>query len=151
MISTSRRKVLKLLGLTPMAGPLAAKMAADSQIAKLAGVALEVAPAMAYGASGGIPQSVGGGEYERAQLGAAEYVKMFGLPEFARENMWRNSQYVGALDPDLAVKRSWSMSVKIAEQRQRNFKRNMEQLQHNAWHSKGRAAFKSLAGFDWPW
>ena len=147
---TNRRSFLKLIRFAPTA-PLAAKAAADAHIAKMAGVALDVAPAHAYGASGVAPQPMGSAEWERTQIAAADYVKLFGLPEFVRENMWRNSQYVGALDPDLAAKRSWSMSVKIAEQRQRNFKRNMEQLQYNAWHSKGKSAFKAISGFDWPW
>src|SRR5512143_2132434 len=149
-IATSRRKVLALLGLAPIGAPLAAKAAADAQFAKLTGISLEGAPALLYGAnSGGAPMP--SADWDNAQIAATEYIKTFGLPEFVRENMWRNSQYVNVLDPDLVAKRSWSMSVKIAEQRQRNFKRNLEQMQHTAWHSKGKKAFRAISGWDWPW
>ena len=151
-MNLSRRKFASLLGIAPIAAPLAAKAAADASVAKLAGVTIEgAAPSIAlcansFGQIGGPTD-----EYNRAQQAAGDYARLFGLPDFVKENIRRNASYVNILDPDIACKRSWSMSVKIATQRQRNYERYIEQMHHNAWHAKARAGFKTLAGFDWPW
>lgn len=146
----SRRNFTKFLGLAPMAAPLAAKAATDAQIAKLAGVATEAAPALQYSAGFGSPvQEVG--DYNKARIAAADYAKLMGVPDFVRDQLWRQAQYVGCLDPDLAAKRSWSMSVKIATQRQRNFERQLEVIQHSSWQARSSVAFKKLTGWDWPW
>jgi hypothetical protein len=139
-----------MLGLAPAAAPLAAKGAADAQIAKLAGVVVEGASASQYAAptGAGFP---GPDEYNKTRIAASEYVKMVGVPDFVTEQIRRESQYVSYLDPDLAAKRSWSMSVKIATQRQRNFERRMELLQHSGWQARSSMAFKKLTGWDWPW
>lgn len=149
-MNLSRRSFAKYLGLTP----LAAKATADAEIARLAGISTGGAPSLQYAASGGYGVPVGAAgpdDYNKARIAAAQYAKNVGLPEFVRESMRRNSQYVGALDVDLAAKRSWSMSVKILTQRERNLERNIEALQHGAWQSQGQMMFKKITGWDWPW
>ena len=148
-MNLSRRSFAKFLGLAPLAAPLAAKAATDSEIAKLAGVALDGAPALQYAPSYGTPSGMD--EYNKARIAAAEYTNLVGLPEFVKEQLRRNSQYVSCLDPDLAAKRSWSMSVKIMTQRERNYVRQLELLQHGSWHAKACSTFKSVTGWDWPW
>jgi hypothetical protein len=148
-VNLSRRSFAKFLGLAPMAAPLAAKAATDSEIAKLAGVALEGAPSTQYAPGYGVP--VGMDEYNKARVAAADYARLVGVPEFVKEQLRRNSQYVSCLDPDLAAKRSWSMSVKIATQRERNYARQLELLDHSSWHARSGMAFKKLTGWDWPW
>jgi hypothetical protein len=142
----SRRNILKLLGVTPAAAPLAAKAAADSEIAKLAGLALDSAPPRQYAPSYGM-----GEDYLKARVAAADYVKLLGVPDFVKEQLRRNAQYVSCLDPDLAAKRSWSMAVKIVTQRERNFERQLELLSHSSWHAKSMVAFKKITGWEWPW
>lgn len=149
-VNLSRRKFTALLGLAPAAAPLAAKAAADAGIGQLVGIR-DLAPPVAYGAGGMSAPPSQLDDYARSQIAAADYVRMFGVPDFVKENTRRNCGYISALDPDIACKRSWSMSVKIATQRQRNYERSIEQMQHSAWHTKARAGFKTLAGFDWPW
>jgi hypothetical protein len=147
---TTRRSLIHLLGLAP-AAPLAAKMAVDKEIAKLSGVMGEgAAPAAHYGACmGGTPvQSI---SYGKLRIAASQYAKSVGLPEFVLEQLRRNSSYVGVLDPDLAAKRSWSMCVKIAEQRERNLARAIEQFEFSGRYEKASMAFKALTGWDWPW
>ena len=89
--------------------------------------------------------------YEQVKIAAAAYAKNVGLPSFVKEGLRRNSQYVGQLDPDLAAKRAWSMSVKILTQRERNLERQLEVIQYNAWQAQSSSLFKKLTGWDWPW
>ena len=147
----SRRSFATLLGLSPVAAPLAAKAAVDKEIASLVGLSGAIAPTAEYGNGAFGPSAIGGNEYLKIRIAAAEYAKLMGLPEFVRENMRRSSGYVSALDPDLAAKRSWSMSVKILTQRERNLERQIEAVQHGAWHSRASMTFKTLTGWEWPW
>lgn len=143
-MNVGRRSLLKMLGMAPMAAPLAAKVATDSQIAKLAGVALEGTPA----AQG--PYVFSANEYAERQITASNYAKLMGIPDFVKEALRRETQHVYALDPDLAAKRSWSMSVKIATQRERNYNRRIAALEYAVWSARSHLAFKKLTGWDWP-
>jgi hypothetical protein len=149
----SRRSFTALLGLSPLAGPVAAKAAVDAEIANLAGMGRNIAPAFQQSTGlYGAPSTLGGMDYyDKTKIAASEYIKLSGLPEFVQESLRRQSQYVGALDPDIAAKRSWSMSVKILTQRERNLERSVEALHHGAWHSKRSMMFKTLTGWEWPW
>jgi hypothetical protein len=135
-----------MIGLAPVAAsPLAAKAASDSQIAKLVGI-VDGAGSPKWSAPTGGPA-----DWNKTRVAASEYMKFVGIPDFVREQVWRESQYVSYLDPDLAAKRSWSMSVKVLTQRQRNFERRMEQLQHSGTQARAAMAFQKLTGWDWPW
>jgi len=126
-------------------------MVSDASIAKLAGVIVEgSATGLGTAAIGGVPQALDPNSYVKTRISAAQYIRMFGVPEFVDEAFRRNSLYVGTLDPDIAAKKSWSMSVKILTQRQRNYERQLEFVQHTARHHKMAAAFKTLTGWDWP-
>jgi hypothetical protein len=138
------------------AAPLAAKATADAEIAKHAGTwsveGLGDASLRLAGGSIGSPAvSAENIPYERRLIGAADYIKMFGLPEVIDFELRDRSRYVTALDPDIACKRSWSMSVKIATQRQRNYEREVERLKKSGWQQRGRSALTKLMGFEWPW
>ncbi len=89
--------------------------------------------------------------YERRLIGAAEYIKMFGLPEVIDFELRDRSRCINSLDPDIACKRSWSMSVKIMTQRQRNYDRELLRLEKSGWQHKSRSALSKLIGFEWPW
>jgi hypothetical protein len=147
----NRRSFLSLLGVGAAAGPLAAKVAVDSEIGKLAGIQSNLASTGLGLISGGAPQAIGDGtNYQQQLINAANYVKMFGLPEFVEFELKDQSKWIPSLDPDLACKKSWSMSVKIAEQRQRNYKRAVERLEKIGWQMKKRSAIKTILGYDWP-
>lgn len=140
------------------AAPVAAKVAADEAMAKTAGV---FAPNGLGNASMGL--SYGGkdvvGEvntgtyipYEKRLTGAADYIKMFGIPEVMEYELRDRARCVNALDPDIACKGSWSMSVKLMTQRQRNYERELLRVEKSGWQQRGRQTLKTFLGFDWPW
>lgn len=158
-MKTNRRRFLSLLGVSTAAGPLAAKAALDEGIARQAGLnlsALATGGKWGYG-SGGPPASSQGqisGQYfshdEKIRLATA-YIKSFGLPEFVQKTAREQSKWVNALDPDIAAKRTWSMSVKIQEQRARNYAYAIEQYENSAWYNEKKSFVNKLLGFEWPW
>lgn len=119
-----RRKFLGLLGLSP----LAAKVAADELVLKemtTASYGLG-APAIPQPPMGG--QSVGGliGPTEPYWMKPLRWLQKNKLPGWTVEQIREETRHVHCLDPDIAAKRSWSPAVKLAEQRERNFRRRME-------------------------
>src|SRR5579872_7285530 len=89
-----RRGFLRVLG----ASPLAAKAAVDAEIAALTGTMTSEVGNAAVGLSYGPPPSncISEMPYERRLIGAAEYVKMFGLPEHVEADYRDNARYVAA-------------------------------------------------------
>jgi hypothetical protein len=151
-MKTNRRSFFALMGATP----IAAKATLDAEIAKTAGAwsVNGIGDASLRLAGGyGAPAALNGSEmpYERRIMGAADYIKMFGVPEVMEYELRDQSRSVGALDPDIACKASWSMSVKLMTQRERNYQRSVERVEKSGWQYKKRSALKTLLGFDWPW
>ena len=89
--------------------------------------------------------------YEQRLIRAADYVKAFGVPEALEFEMRDRARQVGALDPDIACKASWSMSVKLMTQRERNYQREVERIHRSGWSHRKRSALTKLVGFEWPW
>ena len=134
------------------ATPLAAKAAAESEIVKLTGIreipgsggiAFDNGPA-SFGDEGTVP-------YRQRLIGAADYIKTFGLPPAVEMRLRNDAQYVHALDPDIACKRAWSMSFKILCQRQRNYERALAAITMGAKHERAKKLLKNMLGFEWPW
>lgn len=110
--------------------------------------------------AGGYPAGIEGADgqavkgvyvaYEDRVTKTADWIKLFGVPDVIKEEFRQNSKWVEALDPDIAAKRSWSMSVKVQEQRQRNYQRQIESIQMRGWQEKKRGVLKDLLGFQWP-
>ena len=153
-MQANRRKFLSLLGVGTAAGPLAIKAAGDAEILKLSGINQAFA-STGIGLASGQPAgqaAIGGNlSYQQIMIGASDYVKMFGLPEVIEAELRDQAKWISSLDSDLASKKSWSMSVKLLEQRQRNYERAVERLKKVGWQQKKRSALKTLLGFDWPW
>jgi hypothetical protein len=153
-MKASRRSFFAFMG----TAPLAAKVAADEAIAKAAGSFTSIGLGnSSLGLSyGGLPQASGESfgvhvPYEKRLIGAADYVKMFGLPEVMEFELRDRSRSVNSLDPDIACKASWSMSVKLMTQRQRNYEREIQRIEKSGWQQRGRSTLKNFLGFDWPW
>lgn len=148
MISATRRKFMSMVGVGAAASPLAVKRAADQAAMGLTGVKVSTPDRDAAGA---VP------EWETSNndkyLNTADFIQAFGLPEVIRREIWQEAgDRIYYLDPDLAVKRSWSLSVKFQEQRQRNYKRAIASIQERANEKRARALLKSTTGIDyWPW
>jgi hypothetical protein len=132
------------------ATPLAAKAAAENEIIKLTGIrelpgaggiALDAA---AFADDDQVP-------YRQRLIGAADYIKTFGIPPAVEARLRNDAKYVHALDPDIACMRAWSMSFKVLCQRQRNYERGLESILAGAKHEKAKRLLKSMLGFEWPW
>lgn len=135
--------------------PLAAKAAADEVVAKAAGAFTSnglgnASMGLPYG---GLPYGDSGPSipYEKRLIGAADYIKMFGIPEVMEYELRDRARSVNALDPDIACKASWSMSVKLMTQRQRNYEREIARVEKSGWQQRGRSTLKNMLGFEWPW
>ena len=144
----ARRKFFSLVA----SAPIAAKAAVDASIAECAGINVTginghaVPPASGMGAG---PQNVS--DYQNGVISASKYVRLMGFPDFMERELREQSRYVYALDPDIAVKKSWSMAAKIQTQRQRNFERLKQGIHSDARRFETRSTFKKVTGWDWPW
>lgn len=151
-MKASRRSFFALMGATP----IAAKATIDAEIAKNVGAfATNGLGNASLGLSYGCVATETGPSpyvpYERRIMGAADYIKMFGIPEVMEFELRDRSRAINALDPDIACKSSWSMSVKLMTQRQRNYEREVQRIEKSGWQQRGRASLKTFLGFDWPW
>lgn len=149
----TRRKFLGILGVGAASAPLAAKEALDKSIGDLALRGDEGLPVVP--STGG---NIGGWRERNAERSesipkALDWIRGNNgkLPEHIERSYREEASYVQALDPDIACKRSWSMSVKINEQRQRNYQRNVERYLAQDERMKVRDAFEKAVGFKWPW
>lgn len=142
-----RRKVLSLLGFTP----LAAKATADRAAMELTHLGGWAAPPLAVGIdSNAAPAAFGEQLHPERHTKMSSYLRFMGkLPEHVDRQVWQESKYVQHLDADLAVLKSWSLCAKVHEQRQRNYARRIEEYQDAGWYERGTKAFKEKFGFDW--
>lgn len=138
---TTRRRFFGLLGATP----LAAKTALDEAIAKQTGIAISGARS---NYPGEISPAIGdpGDDAEKA----IAYMKAIGVPDFVEQSLRENTR-VTALDPDIANKRSFSMSYKVLLQKQRNYDEKIYRIKTRATQEIGRKFFKQAVGWSWPW
>jgi len=141
---TNRRRFLALLGVGTASVPLAAKQAIEAEQMKLAGI------------SGGIGSGRGGVEYVddddfKSSEAAVNYAKLFGVPSHVERRAREHARHIRSLDPDIACKRSWSLCVKIQEQRQRNYDSAMAYYRDLNSYGRAQAAFEKISGFKWPW
>jgi hypothetical protein len=155
-MKANRRSFLGLLGVGAASAPLAAKAVADTEIAKLAGISTNGFGAGIAGVGGVMPDVDAYDvtrhvSYEKRIVGAADYVKMFGVPKVIEDNFRLNAKYVHGLDIDIACKRSWSMSVKVMTQQQRNYERQIADITKQGVKQRGLKMIKDVLGFDWPW
>lgn len=152
-MKANRRGFLGLLGVGVVSAPLAAKAAAEAEISNLTG--LRGTQALAVGISGSTPISsgigVGSGCVSEYTL-ADNYLNLWGkLPSFVEDSLKERSKTVFHLDPDIACKKSWSLNVKIQEQRQRNFQRELIRIKRNGKYDAAQSAFQKVTGWQWPW
>ena len=147
-----RRRFLHMLGATP----LAAKMAADAEVAKLSGIDQRgLSGDFSGGASNNEPPSGAGfGEqtpYRERVIKAKNWLRITGMPEVLLAEIREQNRYVSTLDPDIAAKRSWSMAVKVLTQRERNIARAIASYTEDTGYYAVRSTLSKLVGFEWPW
>lgn len=114
-----RRGFLGLLGGAAVAGPGMVKQAAASGIEAMAlpGIPMNLADPPDYGGTSGL---MPGDVYDHGKYLREELAKLVGISDEDRREQIA-SQYISALDPDLAVNRSFSLAYKVQEQKRRNF------------------------------
>lgn len=155
-MQTNRRKFLSLLGVGAASAPLAAKAVSDAEVFKLSGMSQQALASTGLGMYGSSPPAssqTSSGPYvphEQRLIQASDYIKMFGLPEVVEFELRDRAKWISSLDPDIACKKSWSMSVKLLEQRERNYQRLVERMKKQGWQQKKRSAIKTILGFEWP-
>lgn len=118
---TDRRSFLRILGMAP-AAPFAVKAAADKAAAELIGISAVPTgtPPGAYlgGAIGNSPDNTGAWKAK-----VLRFISGKKLPDWFEDEVRNRNRVVSYIDPDIACKRSWSLNVKIATQRERNIER----------------------------
>jgi hypothetical protein len=153
-VTVGRRSFLGLFA----ASPLAAKVAADKMIADAAGFAAGADVGLGGKADiihfgGGLPSS----DKASAPLTASQkatktnwLLKRFGIPRWEEERIRIENRPVHYLDPDLAALKSFSMSVKIATQRERNIEREIARIGRQTSYNAQLEEFRDRHGF-WFW
>lgn len=144
--SATRRGVLALLGAAP-AAPLMAKAVIEKEMAALSGVNLGAA--YGIGLPNGPPCVEASSEPDSLSL-AGEYLDLFGLPSHIEDQFFRQSRNISSIDPDLLAKRTWSWSVKVLTQRERNLQNMRRQVKDGIARNRTEKAFRKIAGFNWP-
>jgi len=146
-LKASRRRFLSVLG----ASPLAVKAAADEATAKLLHIdtsGLGSRPGLPYDygrTAANVPTNA-----DNPYAAAARFIRQFGIPEWFDKELRDRAAQVYTLDPDIACKRSWSLAVKIATQRERNYRRLLAEIDKAERIATGRAAVTKVIGY-WPW
>lgn len=146
-----RRNVLKMLGLGTAAAPLAAKEALEGDALKLTriGMGYDAPPIAGAGPAG----TLSGGPQEVSQTYSkmASWLSKTGyVPPHVEAYVRDASKAVHRLDPDIAIKRSWSLAAKIHEQRKRNYATQIEGVKNpRGTFEAGQEAFEKLVGFRW--
>lgn len=140
-MKVGRRKFLGLIGMSP----IAAKAAADELVLK------EVMSAGSYDLPiSGVYQTAasgsGGVMEEPYWMKPLRWLQKNKLPEWTLSEIRQETRHVSSLDPDLAAKRSWSPAVKIAEQRERNFRRRVESTMRGPEMQAIREEFRKQTG-----
>lgn len=138
----NRRKLLGWIGMAPVAAPLAAnqitaalgeKLAFDAQAAKLASIDI----------TGMTEKSVGLGIHENNPPQYIHKVRRILANEFYRRqvesSLYEANADVRCLDPDIANKKSFSLSAKVTFQRQRNVAKELQRIQTEGdwWNKTG--------------
>lgn len=148
-ISATRRKFLAFLGAAPVA-PIVAKAAVEKEIAGIANIDLGISSGIGVPYSAimdGAPNASGGVDVMEA---AGTFFEVFGVPEHIKDNLARRAFEVHAIDPDIAVKRSWSFAVKVQAQRERNLEKLRKGVADGIAQSRREKAFRKVTGFSWP-
>jgi len=138
-----RRKFFGLLASTP----LAAKGMLDQATADGAGVVTNGLGG--FSASISSPSDGYEEEAKVASKKASWFLRSFGVPEHHRRRLWEETRYPYRLDSDIACKRSWSMCVKIATQRQRDYERRLHEAQFRLDFDQLNEEFSNKWGFRW--
>lgn len=147
----ARRKFLKIMGVSTAAAPLAAKEALETKATEFTTFGNRHTGNMITGGTDAPLASGGPSDMTGAYLKQIAWSTARGgrLPSFVEDEVRRMSKFVTYLDHDIASKRSWSLAAKVHEQRQRNYKREIERVRNPGGMDIAQEAFEKVAGFRW--
>ncbi len=144
-VALGRRGFLRVLGMSPIAG----KVAADKAIADAAGFNPLGSSGPQHYASPGHPQPIDPVVAAKRRSLLSSFFRNFSLPDWEVDQI-RREIAVYALDPDIAALCSFSMAVKIGMQRERNIARRIEAARGHSAYEEMREQFQKRHGF-WFW
>lgn len=141
----NRRKVMGMLGVGVAAGPSLASHAAEA----LGGQKmLRTAGYMSHN-TGDVSAMIKGTLIDPSDH-AKKITAFFArgvFPEFFERELREQAKHIGMFDPDILAKKSWSDSVKILEQRERNYQRLLEMRTKQWMPNNEREEFYKQNGF----
>lgn len=148
----TRRRFLSILGVGAISAPIAAKEAADAEVLKLTGITSNtIASGTGLSEAAADIRHSSKDELSRCENASKYLMRYSKLPDHVEANIRDNARYVNYLDYDIASKRSWSLAVKVQEQRQRNYERNLARYREGNSYDLAQKAFEAVSGFKWPW
>lgn len=127
-MTVGRRSFLKVFGMAP----IAAKVATDGAMA-------ELTKTVVSGTGTSLPMPQFGASPEAAVPSPSQIktaLNVLGLREEVEGMLYQQQRSVYALDPDIAVHRSFSLNAKIAFQRHRNVARQIEDMTEGYWWNR---------------
>lgn len=137
----NRRGLLKAFTVAP----LAAKKVAEEAAASLAGIDTSGVRNSFYTGVG--PQPAAATADEPWWKKTLNFLSKQQLPDWYDENLRERANDVNALDIDIAIKKSWSLSYKRVVQRQRNYEKLKKGAKKQALHSQREYEFYKEFGF----
>lgn len=147
---STRRSILKLFGAAPVAAPLVAKAAAEQAgligLKEMGGLLVGQADQPQTPPTGWTSPAGATGDMVPLATKIARFLRLRYLPSWYDDEIRKRCHFVSFLDPDLASKRSWSLNVKIAAQRERNIQRSRDSIFENVTRSKLQQEFEQEYG-----
>ncbi len=145
----TRRSMLRYIGLGAVSAPSALK-SFEQEALGLAFRSRDLA--VSDSLSGGQPPSTrhsNGGNIEDRRSNYFQQLlsQRLPLPDFIEKELRGRAKYVYSLDHDIACKRSWSLSVKIITQQERNYHRMVRERRERGSFMRQLNKFQKAFGF----
>lgn len=124
----NRRRALALFARAPIVGAIAGKQIADEAVGKLISGG-HSGLLSGLGASG-VTQPAGTSKIALSHTHYQAALRLPAVRSVIEAMLYEESRTVHAIDPDIAVMRSFSLAAKVAYQRQRNVARRLQDMQN---------------------
>lgn len=138
----NRRSILQLFAAAPVGAPLAAKAAVESAAAELSKI-----NAVGVGEAGPTNPSPGMSLADPTREQTHFALRVPETRAAIVSELYEQERRIWSIEPDLAVKRSFSLSAKIAFQRQRNVERRLAEMEAGLplWQRLSKLIFDATA------
>lgn len=133
----ARRGFLKAMG----AAPMAAKATAEKLAMQASGIGV-------IGAGKQASPIVGQDMAGEGRRKLRDWLKLRGIPQWKKDQVWQNVKYSMALDPDIATMKSFSLTQKVHSQRIRDYHRVLQEIESGITREDVLEEFESTTGFS---